>query len=180
MVSPTCIFSPDYYVETAVFQRGRKAEWLGEADSVSQQAACQRGGDKKRQTSGNGWVYRQSKREEEQVCMWFVEDLRANFWLMRRYGSSPDCLLLSRHLSDNTHLSILFFFLLSSPRLMFVSCHFKLRLSLGHVFTSNSHLFTCSDFHIKCSRDKWSHIEAAGFLTLFHACLASGEGPRAY
>lgn len=26
MVSPTCIFSPDYYVEKAVFQRGRKAE----------------------------------------------------------------------------------------------------------------------------------------------------------
>lgn len=108
---------------------------VGEADSVSQQAACQRV-EKKRQTSGSGWEQRRSGSGGEQICLWFVWDLRANFWLMRREGASPDRLLLTRHLSDNTH----FFdpFSVFSP-LMFISCQLKPRLSLGQVSTSNSH-----------------------------------------
>lgn len=76
MVSLLLVFfsPPDYYVETpAVFQRA------GEADSVSLQAACQRG-ERERQTSGE-WVGVETaleRRGSRFVCD-LSKDLRANF-----------------------------------------------------------------------------------------------------
>lgn len=64
-ISYMYFLSPDYYVEKAAFSERERG---GEADSVSQQAACQRG-EKKRQTSGNGWEWRRSRRGGEKICL---------------------------------------------------------------------------------------------------------------
>lgn len=149
MVSPT-FFSPDYYVETAVFQRGRKAASRRGRFSLSA-GSLSAWGEKKRKTSGNEW----EQRGGVQICLWFVLDLRANFLTDERRrclsGLRPAC-----HLSDNTHLSILLLFLSSLLWCLFhIIWNFLLATCQSQTFTRLLSFIFISN----ANQDKWRHIK---------------------
>lgn len=90
-------------------------------------------------TDGEQW---KSRSGGEQICLWFVWDLRANFWLMRREDASLGCLLLTRHLSDNPHFFNPFPFFSSDVYFMSFEAltlswpHLYLKLSVASLFWS--------------------------------------------
>lgn len=153
MVSPTCIFSQNYFVEAAFCQRAGKAESRRGRFSLSVGSLSAWGEDEADKWE---WVGVETEQETGRTDLSVI--LEQTF-----ERCPPDCLLLARHLSDNTHL----FFLLWSD-VCFMSV--KAPLSLGHTFLSNTHLFTFSDLH----KDKWPYSSAErAELCLFSApCIS--------
>lgn len=132
-------FSPDYYVQETVFQRGSRGR---EAVSASLCRPTVGVGRRRGRQVGMGWEDRQSGRGDERIWLWFKSKVLTDEKERCLTGLSPS--VWQRSPLDP------FSFLHCSDVICFKP--FDVRLSLGHMSVSSSHLFTFSDPHIHTVR----------------------------